>query len=73
MQFFLLFVLGRSLSIFTELLARLEIVVGTVIVEETIIVSSLPILKTLEQNLTWLLLFRLVDTLTRVANVAGID
>ena len=55
------------------MLARLEIVVGTVIVEETIIVSALPIFETFELNLSWLLFFSRLDFLPSVRNIAGID
>ncbi len=56
-----------------ELIARLEVVVGRVVVEEAVVIGALAVLEALELNLSRLKIFGLVDTLAGVGNVAGVD
>lgn len=55
------------------LLTSLEVVMSGEVLEETFIIGALPILETLELNLTGLLFFSVVDAFSCVGNVAGIN
>ncbi len=55
------------------MIARLEEIMGGMVVEKTIIIGALAILEAFELNLSRLKLFGFVNTLARVAYIAGID
>lgn len=61
------------LSWYVKCFTRLEEVVSGKVVEETVIIGSLPVLKAFELDLSGLLLFSVIDAFTRISDIVRVD